>query len=101
MKRVGLEAAVVAGVAKGRRRATAAPKKRSRAPKKAAKAPKAAPAAEPAITTIALAPDLLGLLRRVAIARVERAGGGRPSVSGVLADLIRAHQGDLERETSA
>ena len=48
-------------------------------------------------TAIHLPRDLLRILREVAIARADVAGG-RPSVSAVLTDLIREHRAALARE---
>lgn len=61
--------------------------------------PKATPAeAEEYVTTaIHLPRDLLRILREVAIARADVAGG-RPSVSAVLTDLVRENRAALVRE---
>jgi hypothetical protein len=41
--------------------------------------------------------DTLVLLRRVAVERANQRGG-RPSVSAVVTDLVRANAAELERE---
>lgn len=50
-----------------------------------------------ATTAIHIPRDDLALLRRVAVERANR-GGGRPSVSDVLRDLIERHRAELEAE---
>ena len=60
-----------------------------------------APASDPAdvrTVSIALPSDDLKLLRRVAIERADRAGGGRPSVSSVIRGLVDQHRRELEKE---
>lgn len=49
-------------------------------------------------TAIHVPKATLALLRRVALARVEKAGKGRASVSSVIADLVEANRADLEKE---
>jgi hypothetical protein len=48
-------------------------------------------------TAIHVPRDTLALLRRVAVERANR-DGGRPSVSGVLVDLVEANRVALEQE---
>jgi hypothetical protein len=49
-------------------------------------------------TAIHVPKTTLALLRRVALARVEKAGKGRASVSSVIADLVETNRTDLEKE---
>jgi hypothetical protein len=56
------------------------------------------PATPGAVTAINLPSDVLELLRMVAIKRAARAGKGRPSVSGVIADLVQKNRQELEDE---
>lgn len=49
-------------------------------------------------TAIHVPKATLTLLRRVALARVEKAGKGRASVSSVIADLVETNRADLEKE---
>ena len=52
----------------------------------------------PLTTTITIDWDTLEVLRLVAMRRAHKAGGGRPSVSNVVQDLIAEHIEDLRRE---
>jgi hypothetical protein len=75
------------------------------APSVPAPAPVPSPPPEPAATptvgyvttAIHVPKDVLMLLRRVAMEGAGR-DGGRPSVSAVLVDLVRAHRDELERD---
>jgi hypothetical protein len=49
-------------------------------------------------TSIHLPSDLLDLLRLVAVIRASRRGGGRPSVSDIIRDLLELHRHKLESE---
>lgn len=55
------------------------------------------PAEVSVVTAIHIPRDLLRLLREVAVARADVAGG-RPSVSAVLVDLVRQNREKLARE---
>jgi hypothetical protein len=50
------------------------------------------------VTAINLPTDVLELLRVVAIRRSARAGGGRPSVSAVICELVDLHRRELEAD---
>ena len=63
-----------------------------------APAPASDPGGDVRAVSIALPPDDLKLLRRVAIERADRAGGGRPSVSSIIRDLVDRHRAELEKE---
>jgi hypothetical protein len=65
---------------------------------KATKAPTPAAPTRNRITAINLPSETLELLQHVAIRRAGLAGGGRPSVSAVIADLVETHRKDLEGE---
>ena len=88
-KRVGLTSAVAAGAAaRGGAKKTAT---RSRAPAAST------PADRSSSTAITIAPQDWRLLRAVAFARVQKAGG-RASVSGVIAELIDGARAKLVAE---
>ncbi|MBR0649957.1 hypothetical protein GXW78_09805 [Roseomonas terrae] len=53
-----------------------------------------------ATTALHIPREQLHLLRLVAVARANREGGGRPSVSNVLRELIEANRAALEREAA-
>jgi hypothetical protein len=59
-------------------------------------------AREPAYKTtgINLPVDIWVLLNRVAFER-SKSGGGRPSVSGLLVDLVQRHRKELEKELAS
>lgn len=56
------------------------------------------PTGEMVTTAVHIPKATLSLLRRVSIARADQRGG-RPSVSGVLVDLVERARAELERET--
>lgn len=74
---------------------SAPPRKRSRSAAAVARAPEGT--ADYVTTAIHLPQEMLTLLRQVAVARADIAGG-RPSVSAVLVDLVRDAQDKLTRE---
>ena len=51
------------------------------------------------VTAINLPTDVLELLRLVAIRRSARVGRGRPSVSGVICDLVNQYRAELEADS--
>lgn len=55
------------------------------------------PAGEMVTTAVHLPKATLTLLRRVSIARADQRGG-RPSVSGVLVELVERARAELEQE---
>jgi hypothetical protein len=55
------------------------------------------PGGEMVTTAVHIPKATLSLLRRVAVARADK-HGGRPSVSGVLVDLVERARTELERE---
>lgn len=56
------------------------------------------PGGEMVTTAVHIPKATLSLLRRVAVARADR-HGGRPSVSGVLVDLVERARAELQVET--
>jgi hypothetical protein len=50
------------------------------------------------ITAVNLPAATLELIRMAAVKRAGQAGGGWPSVSAVLTDLVEQHRKDLEAE---
>jgi hypothetical protein len=62
----------------------------------ATKSPEARGAARGSTTAIHLPADLLELLRIVAVKRAR--GGGRPSVSAVIVELVERCRAELEAE---
>ena len=55
------------------------------------------PAGEMVTTAIHVPKATLSLLRRVSVARADQLGG-RPSVSGVLVELVERARAELEKE---
>ena len=55
------------------------------------------PGGEMVTTAVHIPKATLSLLRRVAVARADK-HGGRPSVSGLLVDLVERARAELERE---
>ena len=49
-------------------------------------------------TSFALEPETLKLLKAAAHARAKKAGGGRPSVSAILQELIERERAELEAQ---
>lgn len=70
-------------------------------PKRTAPAPSRPDATESQYKTtgINLPLDIWELLNRVAFQRAKQRGG-RPSVSGLLVDLVQRHRKELEKELS-